>query len=245
MGHLGSTVLFALTRGAAGREDEFEDWYQTQHLVDVTKFDGVHDGQRYKLADAFAGTFPADTLAFYTLEPDNGIARFGAAAAKAVAGNAEAAKTGAVPPMRMTDSIDGGKTETFMCEAATEELWNPAADKGAKAVSLFAALTNALPGQEAVFAKWYDAVHIQEVVAIPGFLSARRYHTKGGVDGKPSTHASLALYTCSVSPEEAKKALLAAAPKFTMENAGIDGAATRASWWVPTGGPKVTKGESD
>ena len=35
--------------------------------------------------------------------------------------------------------------------------------------------SNAVPGREAEFDSWYDEVHLPEVLAIPGFLSAQRY----------------------------------------------------------------------
>jgi hypothetical protein len=33
----------------------------------------------------------------------------------------------------------------------------------------------AAPEQEADFHKWYDEVHLREVVSLPGFVAARRY----------------------------------------------------------------------
>lgn len=37
------------------------------------------------------------------------------------------------------------------------------------------ALNGAKPGEEAEFERWYDAVHIPEILSIPGFVSARRF----------------------------------------------------------------------
>lgn len=41
--------------------------------------------------------------------------------------------------------------------------------------ALFIAFTNPLPGKEAEFNEWYTHTHLKEVVAVPGFISARRF----------------------------------------------------------------------
>jgi hypothetical protein len=37
------------------------------------------------------------------------------------------------------------------------------------------ALTNAVKGEDAEFERWYDNVHMPEILAISGFVSARRF----------------------------------------------------------------------
>lgn len=44
----------------------------------------------------------------------------------------------------------------------------------------FVVLTNAVPGQEAEFDRWYDTIHIGEVCAVPGVVSAARSSAAGG-----------------------------------------------------------------
>ena len=39
--------------------------------------------------------------------------------------------------------------------------------------------TNPLPGREAEFNKWYDEVHLPEVLQVKGFVAARRYVVSG------------------------------------------------------------------
>lgn len=39
-------------------------------------------------------------------------------------------------------------------------------------------------GKEADFNKWYDTVHIPDVLATPGFVSAQRYEVKDPAPGK-------------------------------------------------------------
>ena len=39
-------------------------------------------------------------------------------------------------------------------------------------------LSCAQPGREAEFEKWYDEQHIVDVLAVPGVVSARRFHVE-------------------------------------------------------------------
>ena len=61
---------------------------------------------------------------------------------------------------------------------------------------LLLTVTEPRPEHEAEFNAWYDSEHIQERLAIPGFLSARRWQA----DGKPGDGKYLATYEL-VSPD--------------------------------------------
>lgn len=50
----------------------------------------------------------------------------------------------------------------------------------------------ASPAQESEYNDWYDNAHIPELLAIEGFVSARRYKLVG--DDESSTHPYLAVY---------------------------------------------------
>ena len=50
-----------------------------------------------------------------------------------------------------------------------------------EAKALMTAWTHVAPEHEAEFNAWYDAEHLPEIVALPGFLSARRYACEGAV----------------------------------------------------------------
>jgi hypothetical protein len=49
------------------------------------------------------------------------------------------------------------------------------------------------PGREAEYNRWYDEVHLAEICAIPGFVSARRFDALEGRSGWPDV-PYLALY---------------------------------------------------
>lgn len=50
------------------------------------------------------------------------------------------------------------------------------------------ALSNAVPGQEAEFERWYDQQHIPDILGFDGFLSAQRFNlaAQPGPPGTPS-----------------------------------------------------------
>ena len=60
--------------------------------------------------------------------------------------------------------------------------------------TLYAVRTSAHPGREADFERWYDEVHLPEVLAIPGFVGARRFRLSEHQVFPAERHASLALY---------------------------------------------------
>ncbi|MEU4654889.1 hypothetical protein AB0G32_13205 [Streptomyces sp. NPDC023723] len=70
------------------------------------------------------------------------------------------------------------------------------------------ALTNAVEGREDEFRDWYWGTHIPEILALPGFLSARRYRATGPDAGAP--HRYVTLYEVEGSAEEARTALFTA-----------------------------------
>ena len=64
--------LIALTNPVAGREEEFNRWYQEQHIPDLLAVPGFVSGQRYELTDATGNGNPGWTsLAVYELECDD------------------------------------------------------------------------------------------------------------------------------------------------------------------------------
>ncbi len=57
------------------------------------------------------------------------------------------------------------------------------------------AFTNPVPGREAEFVEWYDGRHLQDLLALPGFVSAQRFALTDATGlGKTPEWCSLALY---------------------------------------------------
>jgi hypothetical protein len=54
--------------------------------------------------------------------------------------------------------------------------------------------TGCEPGREDEYNDWYRNTHIPEVLAVPGFVGARRYKVHQGADGAPPSHLYLSIY---------------------------------------------------
>jgi hypothetical protein len=76
--------MIALTRPVAGREDDYNHWYQNVHLPEVCALPGIQGAQRYKQAAALQNGDERNYLAIYDIETDDigaTLAGFGQAAA--------------------------------------------------------------------------------------------------------------------------------------------------------------------
>lgn len=78
--------MIALTRPLEGREEEFNDWYQNVHLVELCSMPGVKGAQRYKLAAPLQGYDERPYLAVYDIECDDIRATLGAIGAASASG---------------------------------------------------------------------------------------------------------------------------------------------------------------
>lgn len=70
---MGKYILVAMTNPVEGREDEYNDWYNNQHLQDVVKAPGVVAAQRYVLCEKqrYPGPYSFKYLAIYEIEADD------------------------------------------------------------------------------------------------------------------------------------------------------------------------------
>ena len=67
-------TFFVLTNPVAGKEAEFNEWYNGQHVPDVLNVPGFVSAQRFRLADAQFGGEASRThkyLALYEIETDD------------------------------------------------------------------------------------------------------------------------------------------------------------------------------
>jgi hypothetical protein len=78
--------LIALTTPVAGKEKEFDTWYQNLHLPQVVSFPGIRSAQRYKLTTKLMGSDTSPWLAIYDLETDDPMAFLGAVGQASAAG---------------------------------------------------------------------------------------------------------------------------------------------------------------
>jgi hypothetical protein len=65
-------TFVVLTNPTAGKEAEYNEWYNKIHIPDVLNVQGMVAAQRFKLADTQMGAAPAHRyLAIYEIETDN------------------------------------------------------------------------------------------------------------------------------------------------------------------------------
>jgi hypothetical protein len=75
------------------------------------------------------------------------------------------------------------------------------------ATTVFAVHTNAVEGREDEFNDWYDDQHIPDVLAVPGFIRARRYEITDNLATPLTKFKYFAIYEIEGDPVEAAAAL--------------------------------------
>lgn len=75
------------------------------------------------------------------------------------------------------------------------------------ATSVFVVHTNPVEGREDEYNTWYTERHLKDVVAIPGFVRARRYHRSDAQFAPLPGFRYLAIYEIEGDPAEAMRAL--------------------------------------
>jgi hypothetical protein len=97
-------------------------------------------------------------------------------------------------------------------------------------------LTNAAPGRDAEFNEWYDQRHLQDVLAVPGMVSAQRFHLKPGMGHTAWSY--LAIYDVETDdPAKVLAELQARAGEMEMSSAADLSNATL--FFASALGPKV------
>ena len=81
-------------------------------------------------------------------------------------------------------------------------------------------MTNPAAGMDAEFNDWYSNTHVQEVVGIPGFVSAQRFKLSAEQMGGENEYEYLAIYEIEAqSAGDALNALKQARPNLNMTDA--------------------------
>jgi len=153
------TLIAAMNIGRAA-EDEFHDWYDTEHLPERQRVPGFLVCQRWIGADD-----PKISVATYDL--DN-VAVLRSPAYLAIGGENLSPWS-----KRVT-----GRVERLMRFEGDQILPGdllPPTNAGALLLNAM----NIAPGLEAEFNEWYDKEHIPALAAVPGVLCARRFRGAG------------------------------------------------------------------
>ena len=78
--------LIALSSPVAGREEEYNDWYDNVHFPDVLKVAGVKNAQRYRTINPAVNSMTHSYVAIYEIDAplDDFLTAMGAAASSMV-----------------------------------------------------------------------------------------------------------------------------------------------------------------
>ena len=162
-------LLVAGFNYAKAASDEFNDWYDTEHVPERLHVPGFINAQRWVGADD-----PMISIATYDLESPDVL--------KTPAYTSIAGANLSPWSRRVIGMVER------ICRFEAEQLspGRQAAPADAAGMMMFA--MNVAPGAEGDFNAWYDDEHVPRLAAVPGCLTARRFKASGG------THKYIAIY---------------------------------------------------
>lgn len=141
--------------------DEFNDWYDTEHIPERQRVPGFLSAQRWLSADG-----KAISLAIYDLDRLDVLAT---APYSAIAGDNFSP---------WSKRVIGSCKRMWRFEVDQISPGDQVSPEGAGGLLLFA--MNVEPGAEDEFNEWYDVEHIPRLMKVPGVLAARRFRAVRG-----------------------------------------------------------------
>jgi hypothetical protein len=141
-------------------EDEFHDWYDTEHVPERLGVPGFINAQRW-----IGTTNPKHSVALYDLDE---VGVLHSPPYLAVGGD------NGTP---WTKRVTGGVKMLMRMEAEQLRPGDAVAPDGAAAMLLIS--MNVAPEHEAEFNDWYNQEHLDALAGVPGVLRARRYRGAG------------------------------------------------------------------
>lgn len=160
---------------SSAAEEEFNDWYDTEHAPERRRIEGFLSAERWLGADD-----PRISIATYDL---TSLDVLQSAPYLAISGANRSPWSKYV----------GAKCQSI-CDYSAEEIVAAKTALPDNAGGFLLVAMNVDPQAEDEFNDWYDTEHLPRLLAVPGCLSARRFRAGGG------THKYLAVYHLD-SPE--------------------------------------------
>jgi hypothetical protein len=183
-------VMTTFSSPLEGREDGFNRWYTSHHLGAMVAVPGVRSAQRFQRRIHVAGEAQPPYLTIY---------EFDARTPEEFAATQQNLKNA---NLELGDTADHAKTVNVVFELA-----GPRLGSGRVGSFRLMALTNAAEGRHNEFNEWYNTVHMQEALAVPGFSTAERFRRHKQNSGQP-TPQYMALYGLDADSAEAAGAIL-------------------------------------
>lgn len=163
-------LLFSQMEPLPGEEDDFRDWYETEHIPARMALPGFSAAVRY---EAIEGT--PRFLACYFLDDMAALATPGYQRLKSDPGERTA---------RMLGRVQG--FTRYLCEELSDT--GPATDSA----GCLSAVAFTVPEHaREQFQDWYAGEHIPMLMKADGWLRVRRYAVRPGGDGPAWTHLAL------------------------------------------------------
>ena len=168
-------LLFVMMGIASEHEEEFNRWYNEEHLPERRDCEGFLNAKRYTVVQGspkYLASYDLTSVGVLESPPYRAL-------------TAEVS-----PGTRRIGSLLDAHTRNVYEEQTPESIRQTFAqpEKVAEATALLAVLADAEPEHEKELIGWYDEEHLAERMACPGFLRARRFVA---VNGEPRF---LALY---------------------------------------------------
>ena len=106
---MGKYYFVVVSNPVAGKEDEYNKWYNEQHLSDVLKVPGFVAAQRFKATQD--GGLPGRYVAIYEMEADDPQTVL-----------TELGRRSGTPDLVMSDAIDLNNISATLCVAASPRM---------------------------------------------------------------------------------------------------------------------------
>jgi hypothetical protein len=167
-------ILIAAMDYSQVAQDEFDDWYDTEHIPERLRVTGFLNAERW-----LGAADPRQSLALYDL--DN----------VGVLQSAPYRAVGGVNGSPWTKRVTGRTRSLIRLEGEQLRPGDALAPVGQAAAVLLIAM-NVVPEHENEFQEWYNTEHLPALGGVPGVLCARRY--RGPVDQGGATQRYAATY---------------------------------------------------
>jgi hypothetical protein len=154
-------ILIAAMDFSDVAQDEFDDWYDTEHIPERLRVPGFLNAERW-----LGAANPKQSLALYDL--DN-VGVLHSAPYQAIGGANSSPWS-----KRVT-----ARTKRIMRFEGEQVRPGDAAAPVGQAAALLLVAMNVVPEQENEFNEWYNSEHLPQLGAVPGVLCARRYRGTG------------------------------------------------------------------
>jgi hypothetical protein len=180
-------VLLVDSRPANGATAAFDDWYDREHLPHLLGLAEIVSSRRYRAEPSIYGEMPAfEHLAVHEIDTDD------------LSGVFDRIRAGRPT---MSPAFERGGPGLAFVQIGEQSSPDPVVTGSDQ--HLLLVQTQPVEGRDDEFNDWYDNFHLPHVLAVPGFVSVRRFETRPGPDGALATHRYMSLYELRTNDHEA------------------------------------------